>query len=688
MRIVFNLAQILPAFIVAGFMTGSSMAQDQITGPEPSHAFQITTVQQGTILHDGFSPSGRINGSARILAPVSAPGIDWNYNYGSEPNDECYHAIQTTDGGYALIGRTLSYGAGNYDAWLLKTDTQGGIQWSASFGDSYIDEAYKVKQLSDGGFIIAGMTTAFGWSGEGWLIRTDALGNIVWNRAYHPQSGSVMSAWDYLYDVVENTDGSYTAAGVAAVEPGSMQAWVIKVNASGDLLWEHLYGGEFWERIFCLETLSGGGYVAAGDMHYSYDGNTYRHDGWLLRLNPEGDTLWTKHFGEEAHDIFRSVKPTPEGGYVLVGERQPYVDAGFQGWMVCTDDEGNARWQKDLSRGGLYGVQVKNNDYIAAGATTPDMYSPFGGWLVKIDNSGDVVWESFLPASEIDDFFLSLSPCSDGGWVAGGRFNSNFTVGDYWLVKFQPEQQGPYAYFFEDFDEATPPALPEEWGCKVSALLSNTIAEVRTMEQGSTPSQPHAVFIMNGLDGSNGQLDPTAFVSLITPWALVGPNGATLSFKATGGNGLQIGKMSNPADPLSFTLIQEVTLSPNFEEYIIQFNEPCTTWIALKHSNTSTCNPLFVDDVLFRQNEISVIPESARPNITFDFEPLTGRIRLNSGIPIACVDLFNSLGQRVVSQHVSASTCFTLMLPRQCRGIYIVRCLSTDGRILTGKIHL
>ena len=223
---------------------------------------------------------------------------------------------------------------------------------------------------------------------------------------------------------------------------------------------------------------------------------------------------------------------------------------------------------------------------------------------------------------------------------------------------------------------------------KVSVLLSNTIAEVRTMEQGSTPSQPHAVFIMNGLDGSNGQLDPTAFVSLITPWALVGNDGATLSFKATGGNALQIGKMSNPGDPSTFTLVEEVVLNSDFQEYIIPFNEPCTTWIALRHANTSTCTPIFVDDVLFRQNGTTSIPGSSPAGLTMAFDPGTGMLRLNTPVPVTAAELYSHLGQRVACQQLPATSAFSLALPQLRTGIYIVRCHTADGRTLTGKVVL
>jgi len=616
-----------------------------------------------------------------------APVIDWSRNYGGNLKDECYDAHQTSDGGYIMIGRSNSFGAGEFDGWLVKTDADGTIAWEKTFGDTYIDEANKVKETSDGGFIVAGMSTAFGWAGEGWLLRTDAEGNIIWNKGYHPIDGSVQSAWDYIYDVVETSDGGFVFAGNAPDVMYSTQAWIGKVDSDGNLLWDHGYGDIYWERIFSLEPTSDGGFIGVGDRHWTYDDITFKHDGWLLKFDQNGDTLWTKHFGDVNHDIFRSVKPSADGGYIIAGEREDAEVSGFRGWVVKTDAGGNTEWNQTFAPGGLYGVQqTPAGNFIVAGTTiTPA--SADEGWLLKLDPQGEVVWEDLVHGTDMDDIFLFLDKTNDGGYVMGGKYNSNADACDYWLVKMDPEGLEPLSYFFEDFDAVTAPAFPENWSSLVDAMLSNTIAEVRVMEQGSTSSQPNAVFIMNGLNGSNGQLDTTVFAALVTPYVIVGNTGATLTFRASGGLPIQVGSLSNPLDPETFTLVQEVPLDYNFNEYTVTFNQPGTMYIALRHSNLQTASPLFVDDILFQQITTTGSPERLTGSIDTWPNPASSFVNLEAGEEIVSVLLFDLQGKQLMKVNESGKQVRINTVSLR-EGTYFLKCLLKDGRVVTRKLGI
>lgn len=618
--------------------------------------------------------------------PVSITGTNrsvWSTSYGADAVDECYSAIQTTDGGYALIGRSNSIGAGNFDAWLIKTDEMGNKLWEKTYGDTYIDEAYVIKETSDGGFIIGGMSTAFGWAGEGWLIRTDNLGNIIWNRGYHPTVGPVQSAWEYIYDIIPTTDGGFIFGGVGAPAVGSMQAWVGKVDSNGDLLWDYCYGLEYWERIFALTPTSDGGFAAVGDRHWTYDSITWQHDGWLLKFNADGDTTWTQHFGQVEHDIFRSVKQSPSGGYIICGESEGGVQQGFHGWMVCTDDLGNQLWNKHLSKGGLHAVQLTDESFTAAGIFI-DPYLAGEGWLVNVDYQGNIKWESLVEGSSTDDMFLSLNPTSDGGLIGGGKYAQSADVCDYWLVKIDANGPEALTYFYEDFDEVTQPAIPEKWTSLVDVMLSNTVAEVRTMENGITTSAPNAVFIMNGLDGSNGQPDPSAFVAIVTPYVKIGADGAVLNFSAAGTNALQIGTLSDPANADSWNMISEVPLTSDFTQYSVYINVPGETYIGIKHSNTSPVNPLFLDDVEFRQSTVGVNDESLQVTSIYP-NPGINNLTVTSPEKMSSVVLYNLTGMEVYSQKISANT-FTIQRNNMLSGIYLLHIDYESGRTATYKV--
>ncbi len=107
-------------------------------------------------------------------------GSQWNQTYGGSYDEIASALIQTSDGGYALAGLTGSYGVGNIDFWLVKTDSSGNMQWSQTYGGSDDDEAYSLVQTSDGGYVLAGFTASYGaGSYDAFLVKTDSLGNSV-----------------------------------------------------------------------------------------------------------------------------------------------------------------------------------------------------------------------------------------------------------------------------------------------------------------------------------------------------------------------------------------------------------------------------------------------------------------------------------------------------------------------------
>ncbi|HLN52328.1 MAG TPA: T9SS type A sorting domain-containing protein [Lentimicrobium sp.] len=654
--------------------------------PRPSGGiFDVGAVDKtGMIIVDGLSTAGSTVYQTAVIKGNSGRAAEWSNHFGVDLFNECYSVIQTSDGGYVMVGRSnSSAGLGNFDAWMIKTDQDGNEQWNRYFGDEYIDEAYKVKETSDGGFIITGMTTKFGWAGEGWLIKTDAQGNIVWEYGYHPSSGSLEVAWDYIYDVTETSDGGFVFAGDAPTVTENIQAWIGKVDADGTLLWDHTYGLEYWERIFSLEPTSDGGFIGVGDRHWTYNDTTYQHDGWLLKFNESGDTLWTNHFGQPGHDIFRSVKQTSEGGYIVVGESEAGITNGFWGWIVKTDENGNELWNNHLSKGGLFAVLCNESTYSAGGiivnpATAGD------GWLLEINPDGTVAWESNIVGTQTDDIFLSLYPTEDGGLVGAGKYDQHDGMADYWIVKLDADGPEALTYFYENFDFVTPPALPEKWTGAKDVMLANTAAEIRTMEMGSTTSLPNAVFLMNGINGSNGQIDSTAFVALVTPYVSVGELGATITLRANGGLPLQVGLMSDPHNSETFQLIAELPVDYNYQQFSVYFSTPGEYYIALKHSNQSAVSPIFLDDILFEQSTVGTSdPESL--NCKLFPNPSSNETIITSFEKMSKVIIHNSNGKvmDIIQPNTKKITINTANYPA---GFYVVSVIRESGKISNAKL--
>ena len=152
--------------------------------------------------------------------------IEWDKTYGGSGEDIGSHLIQTSDGGYAIIGYTNSYGNGNHDIWFIKTDSSGNMEWDKTYGGEYDDIGYSLIQTSDGGYAIAGSTSSYG-SGmyDIWFIKTDSSGNMEWNETFGG------SDWDQASSVIQTSDGGYVIAGYTrSYGGGGEDMWLIKLT--------------------------------------------------------------------------------------------------------------------------------------------------------------------------------------------------------------------------------------------------------------------------------------------------------------------------------------------------------------------------------------------------------------------------------------------------------------------------
>jgi hypothetical protein len=208
---------------------------------------------------------------------------EWNKTYGGPYNDDsAWSVIQTDDGGYALAGLTWSFGVYG-DFWLIKTDEFGNMQWNKTYGGTDYDYALSVIQTNDGGYALAGLTWSFGKGDDDfWLVKTDSGGNEEWNKTYGGTND------DYAYSVVQTTDGGYALAGhTVSYGVGGGDFWLIKTDEFGNAQWNMTYGGDDTEFMYSMIQTGDGGFALAG-VTWSFGVGDGYCDFWLVKTDESG----------------------------------------------------------------------------------------------------------------------------------------------------------------------------------------------------------------------------------------------------------------------------------------------------------------------------------------------------------------------------------------------------------------
>ncbi|MEW6365018.1 MAG: hypothetical protein AB1714_10310 [Acidobacteriota bacterium] len=193
-----------------------------------------TCVQQTA--DKGYIVSGRAYGKALkytydgILLKVDSTGnLTWWKKFGGAKNDLVESVHQTKDGGYITAGYTLSYGAGKQDAWLVKFDSAGAIEWQKTYGGKKDDTARSVRQTKDGGYAFAGMTKLEGSYSDAWLVKLDSEGTPLFQKYFGAEIGpqSANTVW-------ETKDLGFLLAGYSeSFGSGDADLWVIRTDKTG-----------------------------------------------------------------------------------------------------------------------------------------------------------------------------------------------------------------------------------------------------------------------------------------------------------------------------------------------------------------------------------------------------------------------------------------------------------------------
>ncbi len=337
--------------------------------------------------------------SIGVTAQITFQKTFGGISYG---NDRSYCVQQTSDGGYIIAATIDSFGAGASDVYLIKTNNIGDTLWTKTFGGINDDVGYSVQQTTDGGYIVVGYTTSFGaGNADVYLIRTDSIGDTVWTKTF----GGINS--EQGYSVQKTADGGYIiAGGTSSFGAGSVDVYLIKTDNNGDTLWTKTIGGTDYDYAYSIKQTTDSGYIIVGT-----NGNVL-----LIKTNSIGDTLWTKYFlnGNAGEGI--AVQQTYDSGYIIAGTYHNSAMKSSNGFLIKTDNIGDTLWTKFFGGGGSHDnfnsvQQTTDGGYIIGGGGEMDSH------LIKTDSSGNVLWSNAFGQASPALACYSVEQTTDGGFI-------------------------------------------------------------------------------------------------------------------------------------------------------------------------------------------------------------------------------------------------------------------------------
>ncbi len=375
-----------------------------------------------------------------LCAAQAQPTNVWQRTFGGNQFDSAQFIQQTHDGGYFVVGVTRSFGFGRDDFYVLKLDQSGKKLWEKTYGGMYEDYPVSGQQTSDGGFIVVGMTSSFGAGGwDAYIVKLDSNGNKVWEKTFGGKFD------DGAVSIQQTSDAGYIVAGYTqSFGAGGQDFYVLRLDSNGNVVWERTYGGNDSDRAyFIVQTQDG--YLLVGSTKSFGSGGM---DALVLKIDSNGNKLWEKTFGGTNDDLIGQLVCTHDGGYVLVGWTKSFGAGGSDVYIVKLDRDGSREWERTY--GGVrddqaWSVQQTNEGgYIVAG-WTKSFGTSMDAYVLKLDANGNKVWEKTFGGNK-DDLVYSVEQTKDGGYVFAG-WTQSFGAGqtDVYIIKTDADgNTGPY----------------------------------------------------------------------------------------------------------------------------------------------------------------------------------------------------------------------------------------------------
>ena len=383
---------------------------------------------------------------------------------GGSGNDSAQSVVNTSDGGYVVVGYTQSSDGDveiknnfSYDYWIIKFDEEGNQEWQKFYGGSKDDKAEKIIKTKDQGYAIVGRSKSNDMdvnNNEGlndiWVTKIDLVGDIQWEKSFG------YSGTDKGFSITQTQDNGFFIVGISDLNiqngdnintnSSSRHAGgdfcAIKLNPNGETHWIYYFGGTFTDTPYAALESNDGNFIIVGSSDSS-DGdisvNKGSYDYWVIKISPQGDLVWEKSYGGSEIDKAREITETVDGNFMIVGDTRSSNDdvnnnyGSADVWIIKINSNGDLLWEKSYGGSSFDGVQAihrADDGYIVAGNSRSINYNleqnngQNDAWFFKINEFGVIKWQSTIGGSNID-LLMDITQLTSGSIICVGNTASS-----------------------------------------------------------------------------------------------------------------------------------------------------------------------------------------------------------------------------------------------------------------------
>ncbi len=357
------------------------------------------------------------------------PDVLWTRTYGWESVEKATSVGLSSDGGLVIGGYTNSIGEGEYDALLIKINSDGDVEWHHTYGYENSDYFNSVQQTNDGGYVLCGSTFNDTNNDDIFLVKTSSDGQEEWRQYF----GGIN--YEYASSIKQTSDAGFIITGYRRNGIEDVDIFLVKTYSDGDVEWHRTL---FHENCFMqhpdLQQTNDGGFILTGTTVIDDSCRIF-----LTKMFSDGETEWNRYFQNSTTSGSHAIQQTIDGGYIISAETYSDIEFDSDMWLIKTDPTGEEEWNRVYhGEGYKVGSEIKqtlDNGYIITGYAGTE----FGGinlWLMKTDSEGETEWE-YIPTDDRINKGVGIQILDDGEFIVVGNTKTEVPGDlDIWLARF------------------------------------------------------------------------------------------------------------------------------------------------------------------------------------------------------------------------------------------------------------